>query len=83
MRFRTRLRLSATKTVAAVALAALLFGSACSLVHKQVATEKLRNTSLSLARVGEAVGYSSEAAFSRAFKKSLGAAPATWRQANG
>jgi AraC-like DNA-binding protein len=30
-----------------------------------------------------AVGYESEAAFSRAFKKLLGAAPAAWRRANG
>ena len=32
-----------------------------------------------LAAVAEAVGYDSEAAFSRAFKKSAGAAPAAWR----
>jgi AraC-like DNA-binding protein len=48
----------------------------------QVATEKLRNTSLPLARVAETVGYGSEAAFSRAFKKAFGTAPATWRQLN-
>src|SRR5437868_2410169 len=46
----------------------------------QVATQKLRNTSASLAQVAEAVGYDSEAAFSRAFKKAFGAAPATWRR---
>ena len=48
----------------------------------QVATHKLRNTSASLAQVAEIVGYNSEAAFSRAFKKSFGVAPATWRRAN-
>ena len=48
----------------------------------QVATQKLRNTSASLAQVGEIVGYDSEAAFSRAFKKAFGAAPATWRRSN-
>jgi AraC-like DNA-binding protein len=48
----------------------------------QVATEKLRNTSASLAQVAEMVGYDSEAAFSRAFKKAFGAAPATWRRSN-
>jgi AraC-like DNA-binding protein len=48
----------------------------------QVATEKLRNTSASLAQVAEIVGYDSEAAFSRAFKKAFGAAPATWRRSN-
>ena len=49
----------------------------------QVATEKLRNTSSSLAQVAELVGYESEAAFSRAFKKVFGVAPATWRRSNG
>jgi AraC-like DNA-binding protein len=48
----------------------------------QVASEKLRNTSASLAQIAETVGYESEAAFSRAFKKALGVAPATWRRAN-
>jgi transcriptional regulator GlxA family with amidase domain len=48
----------------------------------QVATQKLRNTSASLAQVAEIVGYESEAAFSRAFKKTFGAAPATWRRLN-
>jgi transcriptional regulator GlxA family with amidase domain len=49
----------------------------------QVATQKLRNTSASLAQVAEIVGYDSEAAFSRAFKKAFGAAPATWRRSLG
>jgi AraC-like DNA-binding protein len=48
----------------------------------QVASQKLRDTSASLAQVAETVGYDSEAAFSRAFKKAFGAAPATWRRAN-
>ena len=48
----------------------------------QVATQKLRNTSASLAQVAETVGYDSEAAFSRAFKKAFGTAPATWRRSN-
>jgi len=48
----------------------------------QVATQKLRDTSASLAHVAETVGYDSEAAFSRAFKKAFGAAPATWRRLN-
>jgi transcriptional regulator GlxA family with amidase domain len=46
----------------------------------QVAIQKLRNTSASLAQVADLVGYSSEAAFSRAFKKTFGTAPATWRR---
>jgi len=45
----------------------------------RVATEKLRHTTRSLAPVADLVGYSSEAAFSRAFKKAFGTAPATWR----
>jgi AraC-like DNA-binding protein len=48
----------------------------------QVATQKLRSTNASLAQVAEIVGYDSEAAFSRAFKKTFGAAPATWRRLN-
>ena len=48
----------------------------------QVATQQLRNTSMSLAQVAEMVGYESEAAFSRAFKKAIGVAPATWRRSN-
>jgi AraC-like DNA-binding protein len=44
----------------------------------QVATQKLR----SIAQVAEIVGYESEAAFSRAFKKAFGTAPATWRRSN-
>ena len=48
----------------------------------QVASQKLRDTNASLAQVAELVGYNSEAAFSRAFKKEFGTAPATWRRAN-
>ena len=47
----------------------------------QVAAKELRDTSASLAEVAQAVGYESEAAFSRAFKKAFGTAPATWRRA--
>jgi AraC-like DNA-binding protein len=46
----------------------------------QVASQKLRGTHASLAQVAESVGYDSEAAFSRAFKKTFGTAPATWRR---
>jgi transcriptional regulator GlxA family with amidase domain len=46
----------------------------------QVAAHDLRNTRVSLAQVAESVGYDSEAAFSRAFKKVFGTAPATWRR---
>jgi AraC-like DNA-binding protein len=46
----------------------------------QIAAQKLRDTSASLAQVAAMVGYDSEAAFSRAFKKAFGTAPATWRR---
>jgi AraC-like DNA-binding protein len=48
----------------------------------QVAMQKLRDTSASLAQVADMVGYESEAAFSRAFKKAVGTAPATWRRSH-
>jgi AraC-like DNA-binding protein len=48
----------------------------------QLASQKLRNSSASLAQVADSVGYGSEAAFSRAFKKTFGTAPATWRRSN-
>jgi AraC-like DNA-binding protein len=47
----------------------------------QVAAERLGNTSASLSQVAETVGYDSEAAFSRAFKKVFGLAPGAWRRA--
>ena len=46
----------------------------------QVAAQELRNRSTSLAQIANMVGYESEAAFSRAFKKAFGTAPATWRR---
>lgn len=49
----------------------------------QVAAQKLKSTSASLAQVAAMVGYDSEASFSRAFKKSVGTAPATWRRTVG
>lgn len=50
----------------------------------QIAAQELRERSASLAQVAQTVGYESEAAFSRAFKKAFGTAPATWRrQASG
>jgi transcriptional regulator GlxA family with amidase domain len=49
----------------------------------RVAAQKLRDGSASLAQVAYAVGYESEAAFSRAFKKVFLTAPATWRRSHG
>jgi len=48
----------------------------------QIARQKLRGTSASLVQVADMVGYESEAAFSRAFKKAVGTAPATWRRSH-
>ena len=46
----------------------------------QLAAHQLRTSDSSLARIAEQVGYESEAAFSRAFRRSYGAPPATWRK---
>lgn len=46
----------------------------------QLAALQLRTADRSLARVAEAVGYESEAAFNRAFKREFGVPPATWRR---
>src|SRR5262245_24086537 len=45
----------------------------------QVASRLLRDTSAKVIEVALAVGYESEAAFSRAFKREVGAAPGAWR----
>lgn len=47
----------------------------------EVAAQHLRSSSASIAQVAHSVGYEAEAAFSRAFKKAFGVAPALWRQA--
>ena len=46
----------------------------------QLAARLLADGSAKLRAVADAVGYESEAAFSRAFKKACGVAPALWRQ---
>lgn len=46
----------------------------------QLAASLLSSTSLSLAELAERVGYGSEAALSRAFKRWVGVAPADWRR---
>lgn len=48
-------------------------------VRLDAATDLLRNTSLPVALVAENVGYTSEPAFSRAFKRRYGTPPARWR----
>ena len=47
----------------------------------QVAANLLAQTGAKVATIGAEVGYDSEAAFSRAFKKGTGLAPGAWREA--
>jgi AraC-like DNA-binding protein len=47
----------------------------------QLAAKRLADTNAKVAVVAEAVGYDSEAAFSRAFKKFTGRSPSEWRVA--
>jgi len=46
----------------------------------QLASQQLRLSDRPLASVAEDVGYESEAAFNRAFKREFGVPPATWRR---
>src|SRR5262249_59228572 len=46
----------------------------------QVAANLLLQSGAKVATIGAEVGYDSEAAFSRAFKKATGLAPGTWRE---
>jgi AraC-like DNA-binding protein len=46
----------------------------------QVAANLLSRSGAKIAAIGEEVGYESEAAFSRAFKKATGVAPGAWRE---
>ncbi len=46
----------------------------------QVAMQKLRKTRRTIAQIAFAVGYESEAAFTRAFRREFGVPPAAWRK---
>jgi transcriptional regulator GlxA family with amidase domain len=46
----------------------------------QVAARLLEDKRMSVAQVAAEVGYQSEAAFNRAFKKHIGTAPGSWRR---
>jgi AraC-like DNA-binding protein len=46
----------------------------------QLAANQLRSSTQSVAEIANRVGYESEAAFSRAFKKAVGAPPSEWRK---
>jgi AraC-like DNA-binding protein len=45
----------------------------------QIAARRLAEPGVKVATVGFEVGYASEAAFSRAFKKVVGRSPGQWR----
>ncbi|MBX6333072.1 MAG: helix-turn-helix transcriptional regulator, partial [Gemmatimonadaceae bacterium] len=47
----------------------------------QVAANRLAQSGAKIATIAAEVGYDSEAAFSRAFKKATGLAPGAWREA--
>jgi AraC-like DNA-binding protein len=47
----------------------------------QVAARMLQNGTMSVAQVAAAVGYQSESAFNRAFKRQVGRTPGAWRRA--
>jgi AraC-like DNA-binding protein len=49
----------------------------------QLAAERLRGGNESVPRVAASVGYESDAAFSRAFKRLIGMAPGRWRETGG
>lgn len=49
----------------------------------QIAAQELRGGTKSLAAVADQVGYESEAAFNRAFKREFGMPPAGWRRSRG
>ena len=46
----------------------------------QIAAERLRGTDASIGQVGSGIGYESEAAFNRAFKRVTGVTPGRWRE---
>ncbi|QRM57979.1 AraC family transcriptional regulator (plasmid) [Sinorhizobium sp. BG8] len=50
-----------------------------TLWRMQMAARLLADGPMKVAAVGRAIGYESEAAFSRAFKKTVGVSPAAWR----
>lgn len=49
----------------------------------QLAARMLTTGAVSVAQAAEAVGYGSEAAFNRAFKREVGQAPGAWRRGRG
>jgi AraC-like DNA-binding protein len=46
----------------------------------QLAAQRMRESHMPIAQIAYEVGYESEAAFNRAFKREFGAPPAAWRK---
>jgi AraC-like DNA-binding protein len=46
----------------------------------QLAASLLSSTTKSIAEIADEIGYGSEAALSRAYKRAVGVAPADWRR---
>jgi AraC-like DNA-binding protein len=46
----------------------------------QIASEMLQRGNLNMAAIASEIGYESEAAFSRSFKRMMGVTPSAWRQ---
>jgi AraC-like DNA-binding protein len=51
-----------------------------ALWRMQIAAAKLASNEAPVARIAAEVGYDSEAAFSRAFKRTVGVSPSVWRE---
>jgi AraC-like DNA-binding protein len=49
-------------------------------IRMTLAANELKKSSLSTGAAAEAIGYQSEAAFQRAFKRRMGVTPAQWRK---
>ena len=54
----------------------------CARWRMQVAANMLRDGKQNTANIAYSVGFNSEAAFNRAFKREYGVPPATWRRQN-
>jgi len=52
-----------------------------TLWRMQIAARLLTDSSMKVASIGREIGYESEAAFSRVFKKTVGVSPTRWRKA--
>jgi AraC family transcriptional regulator, activator of mtrCDE len=52
-------------------------------VRLTIAGRALLHTSASVAEIGATIGYQSEAAFQRVFKRHIGVTPARWRATGG